>query len=154
MGVRTAIARTRSGSRLAAAGCGALIVLAVTTACSGPGGTAASGSVSATASGGLPTALAPGSRTSAATSASASATAPASAPASASPPTLPATEPTTAPVIGSPSPSPSPVPVGAPSTGGGGTAGVQDILLFGLGGAALLAGAGSLAYRRRVMRDR
>ncbi len=57
-------------------------------------------------------------------------------------------------MIGSPSPSPSPVPVGAPSTGGGGTAGVQDILLFGLGGAALLAGAGSLAYRRRVMRDR
>ena len=31
---------------------------------------------------------------------------------------------------------------------------VQDVLLFGLGGAALLAGAGSLAYRRRAMRDR
>jgi len=46
------------------------------------------------------------------------------------------------------------VPVAAPATGGGGTAGVQDILLFGLGGAALLAGAGSLAYRRRAMRDR
>ena len=48
----------------------------------------------------------------------------------------------------------SPVPIGAPSTGGGGTAGVQDVLLFGVGGAALLAGAGSLVYRRRVMRDR
>ena len=48
----------------------------------------------------------------------------------------------------------SPVPIGAPSTGGGGTAGVQDVLLFGIGGAALLAGAGSLVYRRRVLRDR
>jgi len=57
-------------------------------------------------------------------------------------------------VIGSPSPSPTPVPVDAPATGGGGTAGLQDVLLFGLGGAALLAGAGSLAYRRRAMRDR
>jgi hypothetical protein len=46
------------------------------------------------------------------------------------------------------------VPIGAPSTGGGGTAGVLDVLLFGVGGAALLAGAGSLVYRRRVMRDR
>ena len=44
--------------------------------------------------------------------------------------------------------------VAASATGGGGTAGVQDVLLFGLGGAALLAGAGSLAYRRRAMRDR
>ena len=41
---------------------------------------------------------------------------------------------------------------GAPETGGGGTAGLQDGLLFGLGGAAILAGAGSLAYRRRLSR--
>jgi hypothetical protein len=47
-----------------------------------------------------------------------------------------------------------PVPTGAPATGGGGTAGIQDGLLFGLGGAALLAGAGSIAYRRRVIRGR
>ena len=51
-------------------------------------------------------------------------------------------------------PSATPVPVGAPATGGGGAAGVQDVLLFGLGGVALLAGAGSLAYRRRALRDR
>ncbi|HEY4465665.1 MAG TPA: LPXTG cell wall anchor domain-containing protein [Streptosporangiaceae bacterium] len=46
------------------------------------------------------------------------------------------------------------MPTGAPAAGGGGTAGMQDGLLFGLGGAALLAGAGSIAYRRRVLRGR
>src|SRR5215468_11186388 len=45
------------------------------------------------------------------------------------------------------------VPAGPPSTGGGGTAGLQDGLLFGIGGAALLAGLGSLAYRRRLTRQ-
>jgi hypothetical protein len=51
-------------------------------------------------------------------------------------------------------PSASPFPSAAPDTGGGGTAGFQDALLFGLGVAALLAGAGSLAYRRRLTRKR
>jgi hypothetical protein len=45
-------------------------------------------------------------------------------------------------------------PTTPPSTGGGGTAGLQDGLLFGLGGAAMLLGAGSLAYRRRVIKSR
>jgi MYXO-CTERM domain-containing protein len=45
-------------------------------------------------------------------------------------------------------------PIGAPSTGGGGTAGLQHVMLFGLGGLALLAGLGSLIYRRRALRDR
>jgi putative membrane protein len=36
------------------------------------------------------------------------------------------------------------MPQGAPATGGGGTAGVQQLLLFGLGGAALLSGLGLL----------
>jgi hypothetical protein len=43
-------------------------------------------------------------------------------------------------------------PTAAPETGGGGTAGLQDGVLFGLGGAAVLAGFGSLAYRRRLAR--
>jgi hypothetical protein len=54
----------------------------------------------------------------------------------------------------SPSPSFSPIPTAAPVTGGGGTAGLQDAALFGIGGAAILLGAGSLAYRRRVNRHR
>ncbi len=43
-------------------------------------------------------------------------------------------------------------PTAAPETGGGGTAGLQDGLLFGAGGAAVLAGLGALAYRRRLSR--
>jgi len=43
-------------------------------------------------------------------------------------------------------------PTAAPETGGGGTAGLQDGLLFGVGGLAVLAGMGSLAYRRRLAR--
>ena len=68
-----------------------------------------------------------------------------------------------------PSPSPSPslteatlpvpattsaAPIGAPSTGGGGTAGLQHVALFGLGGLAVLAGLASLLYRRRTLRGR
>jgi hypothetical protein len=46
------------------------------------------------------------------------------------------------------------VPSAAPVTGGGGTAGFQDTLLLGLGAAAILAGAGGIAYRRRLGRRR
>jgi hypothetical protein len=46
------------------------------------------------------------------------------------------------------------VPTAAPVTGGGGTAGFQDTLLLGLGAAAILAGIGSIVYRRRLSRDR
>jgi len=46
------------------------------------------------------------------------------------------------------------LPAGAPATGGGGTAGLRDGMLFGLGGAAILAGLASLAYRRRLTRTR
>jgi hypothetical protein len=45
-------------------------------------------------------------------------------------------------------------PSGAPVTGGGGTAGFQNTLLLGLGAAAILAGAGGIAYRRRLSRHR
>ena len=133
MRARTAIAGVRPGARLTAAGCAALAILATTTACGAPSGAAAAGTTAATPTGSFFTARVPNS-----SSASAS-------------PSPPPVQPTP---FASVTQSASPVPVGAPSTGGGGTAGVQDILLFGLGGAALLAGAGSLAYRRRTLRDR
>ena len=57
------------------------------------------------------------------------------------------------PVYGT-TPSASPFPSAVPATGGGGTAGFRDALLLGLGVAALLAGAGNLAYRRRLTRKR
>ena len=47
-----------------------------------------------------------------------------------------------------------PVSGTAPATGGGGTAGFRGALLLGLGVAVLLAGAGNLAYRRRLTRKR
>jgi len=50
--------------------------------------------------------------------------------------------------------SPSSIPPAAPVTGGGGTAGFQDTLLLALGAAAILAGAGGLAYRRWLGRGR
>jgi hypothetical protein len=48
----------------------------------------------------------------------------------------------------------SPVPVAAPVTGGGGTAGFQDALLLVAGLGAIVAGAGSIVYRRRLNRHR
>ena len=137
MRVGRTMAWARPGAKVTALGCGALSVLATTVACTTPSGTAASGNTSPTGSFAhrqfLPR-----------------------------PPRPPAPSASPAPVPVQPTPfvsvtptaTSSPVPIGAPSTGGGGTAGVQDVLLFGVGGAALLAGAGSLVYRRRVMRDR
>ena len=68
-----------------------------------------------------------------------------------------ATTPTPATTTVSPSPVPTTTyyyPTGAPATGGGGTAGLQDGLVFVLGGAAIAAGLGSLAYRRKFTRRR
>jgi len=47
-----------------------------------------------------------------------------------------------------------PFPTVAPVTGGGGTAGFQDAWLAVLGGIAIAAGLGSIAYRRRMTRNR
>ena len=139
MRVGKAMAWARPGAKVTAMGCGALSILATTAACNTPSGATGSGTASATGSYAI--AKLPKTPT-----ASSSASAPAS------PPPVPV-QPTPF-VSVTPTVTSSPVPIGAPSTGGGGTAGVQDVLLFGVGGAALLAGAGSLVYRRRVMRDR
>jgi len=133
-----------TSARLAIIGYGTLTLLAsvAVSACSGssPPSAGASFSPGGTISG-TPS---PGASDTATASASESPSASATATESASP---------------SPSPSPSPqaispFPTAAPDTGGGGTAGLQDTLLFVLGGAAVLVGAGTLAYRRRVIRNR
>lgn len=46
------------------------------------------------------------------------------------------------------------VPTGAPQTGGGSTAGMQDVALFATGGGLLAAGLGLFAVRRRVSSTR
>jgi hypothetical protein len=83
-----------------------------------------------------------------------------SASASASPSASPSPSDTSSPSpepSASPSPSPvvtTPFPTVAPVTGGGGTAGFQDAGLAVLGGIAIAAGLGSIAYRRRMTRNR
>ncbi|HEY0719333.1 MAG TPA: hypothetical protein VGD68_17100 [Streptosporangiaceae bacterium] len=130
----------RIRARLAAVLCSTITVLAALTvsACTGSGSPNAAGSASTT----FFTAKAPGSGTATPTSSP-------SATITASP--APSTE---TPVTPSPSPTPSATqaPIGAPSTGGGGTAGLQHASLFGFGALAVLAGIGSLLYRRRVLR--
>jgi hypothetical protein len=140
MRVRTAIAGTGLRARLSVLGVGGMTILASVSVSACSGGSTLT-----------PPSFSPGGTVS--PSASSSATDTASASESPSP-TDTATASATVSASPSPSPSPSPFPVGAPATGGGGTAGLQDVALFALGGAALLAGAGSLAYRRRVVRNR
>jgi len=162
MKARATIAGTVLSVRLAAVGCGVSVILAcvVLSACSATSSTttpaiftpSVTGSASPTAvPSSRPASVSP--RTTASPSAgsstppTASATATVTASATATVTTSPTASATS-------SPSASAYPTAAPSTGGGGTAGVQDVLLFGLGGGAILAGAGSIAYRRKLTRDR
>ena len=153
MKVRITSARPASSPRLAVLGCATLMVLVAVavSACTG----APSSSV--------PSIFSPSGPSSGSSSSSGTATSTASGSASAStthPTTTPsthATAPTPATTTVSPSPVPSTTyfyPTGAPATGGGGTAGLQDGLVFVLGGVAIAAGLGSLAYRRKFTRRR
>ena len=164
MKVRTTIAGTALRARLTALCWGALTLLApvAVSACSGSStsptiptftpsvsisGTA-TGSGTAPASGGNTTPSS-GSTTSSGTPGVSSSSATATATATAA-----ATPTVTRTVTATATSSTSEIPTAAPVTGGGGTAGLQDGLLFGLGAAAILAGAGSIVYRRRLTRHR
>lgn len=149
MRVRITSARPASSPRLAVLSCAALMVLVATAV------SACTGSPSSS----VPAIFSPSGSTTASSSASGTATA--SADASASHPTSTPSTHTTTPTPTATTVSPSPVPTttyyyptGAPQTGGGGTAGLQDGLVFLLGGAAIAAGLGSLAYRRKFTRRR
>ena len=157
MRARTAIAWTSHRVRLTAVGWGlttmlACVALSACTSGSPPvtvlsptagGSGGVSSTATSTASAGASSSTSAGESANAAESSSESASGSASPPASESPSPEP-----------SPSPSPSPVPTGAPVTGGGGTAGFQDAGLAVLGGAAIVAGLGSIAYRRRITKNR
>ena len=144
MKVRTTIAGTAFRAKLTALCWGALTILApvAVSACSGSTSaptvpsfspTVTTGTATVTASDGTTPSGTPGVTSSATVT-----------------PVATVTETVTAPAISSTSF----VPTAAPVTGGGGTAGLQDGLLFFLGTAAILAGAGSIIYRRWFTRHR
>ncbi len=154
MKVRMTIAKTGLSARLFAVGCGMTILASgAVSACSGSTPTAEPTSSTFSPGAGVsPTArVAPTGTATATPTGTATATSKAKAGGSPSPSHSHSASP-------SPSPqhhhSPSPVPAAAPATGGGGTAGFQDTLLLTVGGAAVVIGAGSLAYRRRVLKQR
>ena len=159
MRTRTVIAWMSHRVRLTAVGWGLSAILACValSACtSGPASTpppstfipsaGASSTATGTASGGS----SPLTTTTTSTSTSASASPP---PTTFIPSPSPSASETPSPEP-SASPSPSPVPDAAPVTGGGGTAGFQDAGLAVLGGTAIVAGLGSIAYRRRITKHR
>jgi hypothetical protein len=147
MKVRTRIAGTGLSAMLTIIGCGAMTILvsASVSACTGRAGPVSTGS-SSFSPGESTSPTSPGSSSGSASPKSgsgspAAASGGAGASSSASP--AQAAAPTT-----------NPPPTVAPAAGGGGTSGLQDPLLFVLGGAAVLAGAGSIAYRRKITRNR
>jgi hypothetical protein len=150
MKMRTTTAGTGLGARLTAAGWATVTILASASvaACAGstPSATLPKFSPGATASASPTISL---SRTAAVTTPSARTSASASPSATPSARTSHSASPSA-----TPRSSASSFPAAAPATGGGGTAGFQDVPLFGLGGAAILAGAGCVAYRRKVIRNR
>ena len=152
MRARTAIGRTaRSADRsIVAFGLMTMLVVVALSACSPSGSATTTGSPTTSVfsgSAGSSTATSTSTSTAsstagATTTATATTTASSSATSSASP---------------TPSPAPSPstsYPNTAPQTGGGGTAGFQDVGLLVLGGGAIAAGFASLAYRRKLTRNR
>ena len=165
MKVRTTFAGTARRARLTVLCWGALTLLApvAVSACSGSStsptiptftpsvtisGTA-TGSGTAPASGGS-TASSGSTASAGSTSASGTPGVSSNSPSPTAHPTVTVTETVTAPATSSTSG----IPTAAPVTGGGGSAGLQDALLFGLGAAAILVGAGSIVYRRRLTRHR
>jgi hypothetical protein len=158
MKVRTTIAGTPLRARLTALCWGALTLLApvAISACSGSSSSptvptftptvSISGSITAPASGGSSTS--PDAGTSSAGTPGVSSSSPVDTATGVATATV-----TTTVTELAPTPT-SEIPTAAPPTGGGGTAGLQDGLLFVLGVAAILIGAGSILYRKRLTRRR
>jgi hypothetical protein len=152
MKARISIPGMAGGARLSVLSCAALMVLVTAT-------------VSACTSGGsssLPAIFSPSGTATHSGTAAASANAHASGTATATATSTKATTtptPTRSAVVYPTTQAPTPTPTtyyptSAPQTGGGGTAGLQNGLAIGLGGTAILAGLGSLGYRKRLRRRR
>jgi hypothetical protein len=162
MKARTATGRTALRARLTAAGCGALTILGIATlsACSGSASPAPA--VSSFTIAGASTSTGTGSAAGGSTS-SPGVTAHVTTPGITSGETTQATTSSPTPTVtvthtvtSTPTvtQTSTQIPNGAPVTGGGGTAGFQDGLLLAVGAAAIVAGAGSIVYRRRLTKNR
>lgn len=149
MKVRTTIAGAAPRVRLTVAGWGALAILA-SAAVAGCTSASSSSTPSGTSSPSVTASDGGSAGTDSPSSGASGGTSPSTLPTfTASPTTSPSvtySPPTTE--------SPTAYPTIAPATGGGGTAGFQDALLLGVGAAAIVAGAGSIVYRRRLTRHR
>src|SRR5215472_14442945 len=130
MKVRATIAGAGLSAMLSVLGCGAMTIFvsAAVSACSGPSTTTPDAASTTTTFSSEATSPNPGVTTQTVTASPATAT--------------PTSNPTASPVTA------------APATGGGGTAGTQDAVLFFIGGVAVLAGGASLAYSRKVNKNR
>lgn len=158
MKVRTTIAGTPLRARLTALCWGALTLLApvAISACGGSSSSptvptftptvSISGSITAPASGASSTSPDVGTSSAGTPGASSSSPVDTATGVATATVTTTVTEPAPTPTSG--------IPTAAPPTGGGGTAGLQDGLLFVLGVAAILIGAGSILYRKRLTRRR
>jgi hypothetical protein len=152
MKVRTTRAGTALGARLTAICWGALVLLALATVSACSGGSSSTPNVpspptSVTSPGTAPASDGNTPSSGTTTSGTPGVTSSTPAPTQATPTV---TETVTAPATATTTVTPNAAPV----TGGGGTAGLQDGLLFALGAALILAGVGSIVYRRRLTKDR
>src|SRR5258708_35589891 len=156
MKMRAIIAGTGFSARLTTVGCAALTILASASvsACTGSSPSATPTTFSPGATGSATPTNRP-SGTASATTPSPSASPSTSSRPAASPSRSASPRPSASPGrSASPSRSASPFPTAAPATGGGGPAGFQAALLFGLGAAAIPAGAGGTPYRRNATQNR
>ncbi len=157
MKARTAIVPTAHRVRLTAVGWGLMTMLACVAlaACTSSPPSSPSSTVTVLSPTASPSATATATATASST---ASPTATPSVSASASPSVSHSVSPAVVGQSGTPSNSPSLSPYYYPTpalaTGGGGTAGFEDAWLAVLGSVAIVTGLGSIAYRRRITRNR
>ena len=159
MKVRTTRAGTAPGARLTAICWGAVTLLALVTVSACSGGSSSTPNIpsppTSVTSPGTAAASDGNTPSSGTTTTSGTTTSPGTPGVTSSPPAPTDATPTVTETVTAPATATTTViPNAAPVTGGGGTAGLQDGLLFGLGAALILAGVGSIVYRRRLTKDR
>jgi len=157
MKARITIPGTAGSAKLTVVSCATLMVLvsAAVSACTGPSSSSVPAIFSSPGSSAKATHTSTSTATATATSSETASGTPTSTPTNTATSTQTPTPTTTSPSAQPPTPTTTTYyPTAAPQTGGGGTAGLQNGLAIGLGGTAIVAGLGGLAYRRKLTRRR